>query len=95
MFSFIWLIDRTLLGATTSGHSGLGVMAVKRYSAFPKTSALLEVHYSWFSVISRTLIWGILPLCRDAVTGFYTPSRLDWALSLLNLFVRDHPRCLY
>ena len=29
-----------------------------------------------FSVISRTLIEGVLPLCRGAVSIFYSPSRL-------------------
>ena len=30
-----------------------------------------------FSVISRTLVVGFLPVCRDAVSVFYSPSKLD------------------
>ena len=47
----------------------LGAMAMKRYSAFPKAPVLL------LSVISRTLVWagGVLPLCRDEVSVFYSP----------------------
>ena len=40
-------------------------------------------HYSsltiWLSsVISRTLVGRVLPLCRDAVSVFYIPSQLGW-----------------
>ena len=35
-FSSIWLIDRTLSGATIPGHSGRGTMAVMGYSALLK-----------------------------------------------------------
>ena len=31
-----------------------------------------------FSVIARTLIGGVLPLCREAVGVFYSPSRLGY-----------------
>ena len=31
-----------------------------------------------FSIISRTLIGVVLPLCRDTVGVFYGPSRLGW-----------------
>ena len=43
--SSIWLLDRTLSGATTLGRVDLGAMAIKEYSAFPKAPALLEPHY--------------------------------------------------
>ena len=44
---------------------------------FSKVPVLLEPHYQ-ISVISRTLIggWGVLPLCREEVSVFYSPSRL-------------------
>ena len=41
-FSSIWPIDRTLSGAT---RVYLRVMAMKRYSAFPKAPASLEPHH--------------------------------------------------
>ena len=40
----------------------LGAMAMKRCSAFPKAPASLEPHHQIFSVISRTLIGGVLSL---------------------------------
>ena len=46
----------------------LGAMAMKECSVFTIRR---------FSVISRSLIaWGVLPLCRCAVSIFYSPSRL-------------------
>ena len=42
-FSSIWLIDMALSGATTKVDQG--VMAMKRYSAFPRAPALLEPHH--------------------------------------------------
>ena len=45
LFSSIWTIDRTLLGATTPGQSGPGNDGNKVYSAFPKVPALVESHY--------------------------------------------------
>ena len=45
----------------------LGVMAIKKYSAFPKALALLEPHHQmYFSVISRPLVGGggLTPLQR-------------------------------
>ena len=44
-FNSIWLIDRTLSGATTSARVHQGTMAIKRYSAFLKASALLEPNH--------------------------------------------------
>ena len=47
----------------------LGVMAMKRYSTFPKAPALLKAHYQMlFNVISRTLVRGrVLLLSKDAI----------------------------
>ena len=42
--------------------------AIKGYSAFPTIRL--------FSVISRTLVGGVLPLCREVVGVFYSPSLL-------------------
>ena len=54
----------------------LGAMAVKgTYSAFPKAPSLLEPYHQ-FSVISKTLVSGDLPLCREAVSVFYSPNLL-------------------
>ena len=48
-------------------RADLEVMAMKGYSAFTKALTLLEPHL-------RTLVGGMLPLCRDAVSVFYNPS---------------------
>ena len=52
----------------------LGAMAIKGYVTFPK--ALLGPHVGLLSVIYRSLVGGVLPLYRDAVGIFYSPSWL-------------------
>ena len=70
-------IDRTLSGATTPGQKmDQGAMAMKEYSAFPKAPALMEPHHQILSFISSTVIRGVLPLCRNAVSVSYSPNRL-------------------
>ena len=39
----------------------LGVMAMKEYSAFPQTPALLDLATRLFSVITRILVAGVSP----------------------------------
>ena len=53
----------------------LGAMAMKGYSTFPKAPALVEPCHQKIDVTSMTL-GGILPLCRDAVSVFYSTSQL-------------------
>ena len=50
-------------------------MTMKRYSIFPVAPELLQRHH-------QKTIWGrLLLLCRDAVSVFYGPSRLDQSSS--------------
>ena len=50
----------------------LGPMVMKRYSIFPWSLAI-----RLFNIILMTLDVGVLPLCRDAIGVFYSPTRLD------------------
>ena len=83
--SSIWPVDRTLSGATTSVD--LGAMALKGYSAIPKTPALLKPHFQFFSIISRTLVGGVLTLSRDTVGVFYNHRKLGkgWSEKIIKL----------
>ena len=63
-------MDTTLSDITTLGQK----MAMKGYSASPKVPALLKTHHQIVKCHIRTLIEGVLPLCRDAVGVFYSPS---------------------
>ena len=55
----------------------LGAMTMKGCSAFPEDPALPEPHHQIVKCISRTLMGkGVLPLCRSAVSVFYSPNRL-------------------
>ncbi len=53
-------------------------MAIKGYSAFPKAPALLEPHHQIVSCHNQDTPWGrgVLPICREAGSVFYSPSRL-------------------
>ena len=55
----------------------LRAMAMKGYCTFPKAPALLKPHHQIVCVISGHSLEGILPLCRYAVSVFYSPA--DWA----------------
>ena len=55
----------------------LGVMAMKRYSTFPKAQALLELHWRLFCVISRTIIGESYPFAKIQLVYSTTPA--DWA----------------
>ena len=61
----------------------LALMAMKGYPAFPKAPTLLEPHHQILSVISRTLVGGILLLSRKAVVVFYSPSWLSKCILML------------
>ena len=54
-------------------------MLMKGYSAFPKAPALLEPHHQIVLcyIQDTRLGGGVLPLCRGAVSVFYSPSRLS------------------
>ena len=54
----------------------LGTVAMKEYSTFPKAPALLEPHHQIFSVISRTLVGGVTPICRDTFGVYNSPNLL-------------------
>ena len=81
-FSSIWPIDRTLSGATTPDQSEPGNSGNVHS---PKLQHYWNLTIRLFSVIFRTLVGsiGVLPLCREAVSVFYTPSQLG---NILNRF---------
>ena len=74
-FSSIWLIDRTLSGATTPDPSGPGSNGNEEILHIAKNSSITGVSPS--DCLSRTLVEGlVLPLCREAVGVFYSFIRL-------------------
>ena len=82
-FSYIWLIDRTLSGANIpvlewtwerwkwrgTPHSP----KLKHYRSLNIFSVISRIH---FCVISRILVGRVIPLCRDALSVFCSPSQL-------------------
>ena len=77
-FSSIWPIDRTyqVLLLLLRGTVCLGAMAIKRYSAFPQSPALLKPHHQIVLCHIRIFFGGVWLLCWDAVDVFCSPSRL-------------------
>ena len=75
-FSSIWPIDRTLSGATIPSQCGPGSDDNEGVLHIPQISSITGTTPSEFRVISRTLVDGVLHLCREAVGVFYSPRRL-------------------
>ena len=70
-FFFHW----TLSGATTLGQRRPESKGNEGVHRIPQSSNITEASTSdLFSVINRTLIGGILSLCRDAVGVFCSPK---------------------
>ena len=72
----IWAIDRILSGATTPSHSEPGSDSNEGVLCIPNTPALLVPHHQIVSCLIQDTRWGVLPVCRDAIGVFYSPSRL-------------------
>ena len=71
----------TLSGATTPGQVEPGSNGKYKGALHsPKLKHYWSHTIKLFSVITRTLVDGILPLCRDAVGVFCIPNRLDQSI---------------
>ena len=69
-------------------------MPMKGYSEFPKAPALLESHHPTFWCHIQDTHWReVLPLCRDTVGVFCSPSRMDHSLESLTPLQR-YSRCI-
>ena len=66
-----------LSGATTLGQSGPGSDGTEGVLRIPQSSSITGTSPS-NCLVSYTVysLWGILPLCRGAVSVFYSPSQL-------------------
>ena len=70
-------LDETLSGATTPGQSGLksdgneGILRISKRSSITGTSPS-----DWLVSYPEYSLGGVLPLCRDVVGVFYSPSQL-------------------
>ena len=74
--SSIWPKDGSLSGVTTPGQSEPASDGNKKLLRLPQISSITDALPLLFSVISKTLVGGVLPLCRDVVGIFYSTSRL-------------------
>ena len=71
-FSSIWCIDKTL----SRTRVNMGSTAIKGYSTFSKFQNYWSLTIRLFSVISRTLVRGVLSFCKKTVCGSCSPSWL-------------------
>ena len=77
LFSSIWPIDRTLISYYHSRPEWSWKWCQWRGTSHsPKLQHYLNLTIRLFSIISRTLIKRVLPLCRKAVGVFYSPIQL-------------------
>ena len=76
-----------------SGQSGSGAMAVKGYSAFPKSPALLNLTLRLFSVISRHSLGGLTPLqrCSQCILQPQLTGQSCFCLALVDHTPSDLP----
>ena len=77
--SCIWPIDITLPGATASGQSGPGSYGSEEVLRISQSSSISGNSPSdcLVSYLGHSLAIGeVLPLCKDAVGEFYSPSWL-------------------
>ena len=88
LLSYIWSVDRALTEATTPGQSGAGSDGNEGTPYYPKIRHYWSFTLRLYSVIYRTLVGRILPLCRDTVRVFYCPSRLchSGVMTTLDIF---------
>ena len=75
----------TLSGAIIPGQSGSG----REHFTFSKLWGwILAIRL--FTVISRTLIVEVLPLCRDAVGAFFSPSGLNQIHRYIRTYIHTY-----
>ena len=78
-FSSIWPIDRTISGATTSGQSGSGSDGNEGVLCIPQSSSITGASPSdclESYLEHKNILEGVLALCIEAVSVFYSPSWL-------------------
>ena len=84
-FSSVWPIDWTLIKCYHSRPEWTWEQWQWRGT---QLSTKLQLYWNLtirlFSVISRTLVEGVLPLCREAVSVFYSPS---WLGKILYVYI--------
>ena len=76
-FIFIWPIDKSLSGATTSGQSGPGSDVNEGVLRIPQSFSITGTS-PWNCLVSYPghAFGVVFPLCREAVGVLYNPSRL-------------------
>ena len=75
-FSFIWPIDKTLLGATTPGQSGPGSNGNEEVLHIPQSFSITKTSPSDCLVSYPGHLLGKLPFCRGEDGVFCSPSWL-------------------
>ena len=78
-FSPIWPIDRALSGTTSPGQSWSENNGNEGVLCIPQSSSITVTSPSDCLLSYQDTRWlGVLPLGRDAVGIFYSPSRLEY-----------------
>ena len=86
-FNSIWPINRTLPDATTPGQSEPRSDSNKGVLHIPQSPSITGTSPSDLVSYTGHLLGSVLPLCREAVGVFYSPSRLGKVIISVNLVV--------
>ena len=72
-------MSNTSIGRYHSGTVNLGVMAIKGYSAFPKSPALLKPHHQIVcAIFKNSLLEGKYLNPSAAIQSAYSTALTDW-----------------
>ena len=88
----IWPIDKTLSSASIPRQSGPGSNGNEEILRIPQGYTDWSLAIRLFNVISKILVWAVLPLCRDAVGVFYSISQLGCVCVCIyiNIYIYHH-----
>ena len=93
--SSIWPVGRTLFGATTTGQSGPGSNGNEGVLNVPQSSKTRASPLYCLMSYQEYSLGEVLPLCRNAVDVFFSPSRLDYSLKVFPVSFKLSQRFLF
>ena len=93
--SYICLIDWTLTATTTLGQCRPEINGNEGLLHIPQSSRTVISPSDGLAIYIQNPHWGVvLPLCRDALSIYYTPSSVGWR-DILNLQTLAYMLLLY
>ena len=89
-FSSIWLIDRTLSGATSPGQKGPGSDGYERVLRFPQSSSITGASSSDYLMSYPGYSLGGVSYPSAEVQSVYSTAPADWAVHVIIIILSCH-----